>query len=214
MSGMAGLKKKAFDRYTELRKVAGGCLAIVGWEGPAGIVKARRAYAHEVFGQYGGVGLGSAVGRSWEKNRFAAPYLRDDLLDAGYLVETLETANEWSQLDATYAAVHEALRASLGEPMLLGTHLSHIYPTGASLYFTVICPLAEDPVAQWGAAKRAATQALVDTDATITHHHSVGRDHAPWLPAEIGESGMALLRVIKGHLDPDGLLNPGVLGLG
>ena len=69
---------------------------------------------------------------------------------------------------------------TLGEP-LIGTHLSHIYPTGASLYFTVICPMADDPVAQWRAAKMAATQALVDTDATITHHHSVGRDHAPWL---------------------------------
>ena len=100
-----------------------------------------------------------------------------------------------------------------GEP-LIGTHLSHIYPTGASLYFTVITPLAGDPVAQWRAAKMAATQALVDTDATITHHHSVGRDHAPWLPAEIGESGMDLLRAIKSHLDPDGLMNPGVLGLG
>lgn len=212
MSGMAGFKKKAFERYTEMRKVAGGCLAIVGWEGPADMVKARRAHAHKVFGEFGGVGLGAGVGRSWEKNRFAAPYLRDDLLDAGYLVETLETANEWSQLDATYQAVRDSLRATLG-PALIGTHLSHIYPTGASLYFTVITALADDPVAQWGAAKRAACEALVATDATITHHHSVGRDHAPWLPAEIGESGMDLLRAIKTHLDPDGLLNPGVLGL-
>ncbi len=69
-------------------------------------------------------------------------------------------------------------------------------------------------MAQWKAAKRAATDALVATDATITHHHAVGRDHAPWLAAEIGESGVGLLRVIKAHLDPDGLMNPGVLGLG
>ena len=166
-----------------------------------------------MFRRFGGVGLGSSVGRSWEKSRFAGPYLRDDLLDAGYLVETLETANEWSQLKATYDAVHAALRGALGL-CLIGTHLSHIYPTGASLYFTVITPLADDPVAQWKAAKVAATDALVATDATITHHHSVGRDHAPWLSAEIGESGVELLQVIKAHLDPDGLMNPGVLGLG
>ena len=109
--------------------------------------------------------------------------------------------------------MHAALRGVLGEP-LIGTHLSHIYPTGASLYFTVICPLAEDPVAQWQQAKRAATDALVATDATITHHHSVGRDHAPWLGAEIGDSGVELLRAIKAHLDPQGIMNPGVLGLG
>jgi len=213
MSGLGGLKKQAFDRYTGFRQVAGGCLAIVGWEGPADLVKARRGYAHKVFRRFGAVGLGKGVGRSWEKNRFEAPYLRDDLLDAGYLVETLETANEWSQLDATYDAVHDALRGALGAP-LIGTHLSHIYPTGASLYFTVICPLSDDPVAQWRAAKSAATQALVDTDATITHHHSVGRDHAPWLSSEIGDSGVQLLRAVKEHLDPAGIMNPGVLGLG
>ncbi len=212
-SGLSGLKKQAFDRYTSLRKVDGGCLAILGWEGPKDVVTARRGHAHKVFRRFGGVGLGSSVGRSWEKSRFAGPYLRDDLLDAGYLVETLETANEWSQLKATYVAVHAALREALGV-CLIGTHLSHIYPTGASLYFTVIAPLADDPVAQWKAAKVAATDALVATDATITHHHSVGRDHAPWLSAEIGESGVGLLQVIKAHLDPDGLMNPGVLGLG
>ena len=212
-SGLAGFKKAAFDRYTAMRGVAGGCLAILGWEGPAEVVKARRSHAHKVFRQFGGVGLGASVGRAWQKSRFEGPYLRDDLLDAGYLVETLETANEWSQLQATYDAVHEALRAALGAP-LIGTHLSHIYPTGASLYFTVIAPLAADPVAQWKAAKRAATDALVASDATITHHHAVGRDHAPWLSAEIGDSGVELLRVIKSHLDPDGLMNPGVLGLG
>jgi alkyldihydroxyacetonephosphate synthase len=213
MSGLSGITKQAFDRYTALRKVAGGCLAIVGWEGPADVVSVRRAHAYSVFHRFGAVRLPATVGRSWEKNRFAAPYLRDDLLDAGYLVETLETANEWSQLDATYDAVHAALRGALGDP-LIGTHLSHIYPTGASLYFTVITPLADDPVAQWKAAKAAATQALVDTDATITHHHSVGRDHAPWLVGEVGESGVELLRAIKSHLDPEGLMNPGVLGLG
>ena len=213
MSGLSGVKKQAFDRYTALRKVAGGCLAIVGWEGPEEVVAVRRAHAYRVFKEFGAVRLPATVGRSWEKNRFAAPYLRDDLLDAGYLVETLETANEWSQLDATYDAVHAGLRDALGEP-LIGTHLSHIYPTGASLYFTVITPLADDPVAQWQAAKAAATQALVDTDATITHHHSVGRDHAPWMAGEVGESGVDLLRAIKAHVDPDGLMNPGVLGLG
>ncbi len=212
MSGLSGITRQAFDRYTALRKVAGGCLAIVGWEGPADVVAVRRAHAYKVFRQFGAARLPATVGRSWEKNRFAAPYLRDDLLDAGYLVETLETANEWSQLDATYDAVHRALRSALGDP-LIGTHLSHIYPTGASLYFTVITPLADDPVTQWRAAKAAATQALVDTDATITHHHSVGRDHAPWLVGEVGQSGVDLLRAIKSHVDPDGLMNPGVLGL-
>lgn len=213
MSGLQGWKKQAFDRYTSLRKVDGGCLAIVGWEGPADVVKARRGHAHTLFGRFGGVNMGGMVGNAWRKGRYSGPYLRDDLLDAGYLVETLETANEWSELDATYDAVHAAIRSTLGN-CLIGTHLSHIYPTGASLYFTVIAALETDPVAQWRRAKRAATDALVATDATITHHHAVGRDHAPWLAAEIGESGVDLLRAIKAKVDPQGIMNPGVLGLG
>ena len=60
----------------------------------------------------------------------------------------------------------------------------------------MITPLADDPVAQWKAAKVAATDALVATDATITHHHSVGRDHAPALRGD-RESGVELLQVIK-----------------
>jgi alkyldihydroxyacetonephosphate synthase len=158
------------------------------------------------------VNLGGLVGNAWFKGRYSGPYLRDDLLDAGYLVETLETANEWSRLAATYDSVQAALRSELGR-CVIGAHLSHIYPTGASLYFTVIATLDSDPVEQWRGAKRAAMDALVASNATITHHHAVGRDHAPWLPVEIGEAGIDLLRAIKAEVDPKGIMNPGVLGL-
>jgi alkyldihydroxyacetonephosphate synthase len=212
MSGLSGWKKQAFDRYTSLRNVGGGCLAVLGWEGPSQVVTARRGHAHSVFKRYGGVNLGGLVGNAWFKGRYSGPYLRDDLLDAGYLVETLETANEWSRLAATYDSVQAALRSELGR-CVIGAHLSHIYPTGASLYFTVIATLDSDPVEQWRGAKRAAMDALVASNATITHHHAVGRDHAPWLPVEIGEAGIDLLRAIKAEVDPKGIMNPGVLGL-
>lgn len=213
MSGLSGTKKRAFDAYTSLRRVSGGCLAILGWEGPGMLVASRRKYAHQVFRRFGGVSLGASVGRSWLNGRFSGPYLRDDLLDSGYLVETLETANDWSQLDRTYRAVRQALTQELGAAVI-GTHLSHIYPTGASLYFTVIAAMNDDPITQWRAAKSAATDAIVATGATITHHHAVGRDHAPWLSAEIGQPGVDLLAAIKQYLDPDSVMNPGVLGLG
>jgi alkyldihydroxyacetonephosphate synthase len=68
-----------------------------------------------------------------------------------------------------------------------------------------------DPVGQWDAAKRAATDALVAEGATVTHHHAVGSDHAPWLPDEIGDLGVEVLRAVKATLDPAGILNPGKL---
>lgn len=137
-------------------------------------------------------------------------------MDTGYLVETLETATHWSGYLALHADVTTALQSALGPPPgpYVMSHLSHAYETGASLYTTVIA-VAErsDPVAQWQRAKAAASDAIMAAGATITHHHAVGRDHAPWLQDEVGSLGMQILRAAKGAVDPTGVLNPGVLGL-
>ena len=98
-----------------------------------------------------------------------------------------------------------------GTPPLVLCHISHVYETGASLYFTVAARQGEDPQAQWHAAKVAASEAIVAAGATITHHHAVGTDHLPWLEQEIGAVGVRILRAVKAELDPAGILNPGVL---
>jgi alkyldihydroxyacetonephosphate synthase len=189
---------------------SGGTLAITGYEGTAAAVAARRAAATEILTRAGGTPLGERGAAGWRAGRFAAPYLRDGLLDAGALVETLETATSWSALPALYAAVRAALTGSLGSPLVL-CHISHVYPTGASLYFTVLAAAAGDPIAQWQAAKHAASEAITGQGATITHHHAVGTDHRGWMTAEIGDLGVAVLRAVKATLDPVGILNPGKL---
>ena len=146
------------------------------------------------------------VGERWAHSRFDGPHLRDDLLDRGVMVETLETATTWSNL----ARLREAVRAAL-PGLLVGCHVSHLYPTGASLYFTVLGRQADDPAAQWRALKAAATDAIVAAGGTITHHHAIGRDHAPWMGAEVGELGLGILRAIKDRCDPAGIMNPGKL---
>ena len=143
--------------------------------------------------------------------RFDAPYLRDSLLDHGVLVETLETATFWSDRERLYDDVRAALQDTLGEGTLVLCHVSHVYETGCSLYFTVAARQGDDPVAQWHAAKAAASDAIVAAGATITHHHAVGTDHRPWLAHEIGDVGVRVLRAVKAELDPVGVLNPGVL---
>jgi alkyldihydroxyacetonephosphate synthase len=90
-------------------------------------------------------------------------------------------------------------------------HVSHVYETGASLYFTVATSEGDEPLERWAGAKRAAMDAIVGAGATITHHHAVGTDHRPWLEAEIGPLGLDVLRAVKARLDPEGILNPGVL---
>ena len=90
-------------------------------------------------------------------------------------------------------------------------HISHVYPTGASLYFTVVAGQRDNPIEQWRKAKTAASDAMVRCGATITHHHAVGADHRPWMRAEVGDLGVEVLRAIKAVLDPTGILNPGKL---
>ena len=91
-------------------------------------------------------------------------------------------------------------------------HISHLYPDGASLYFTFLARQEEGAeLEQWRAAKSAACDAIVANGGTITHHHAIGRDHVPWMPPEIGEQGIAMLRSLKERVDPAGILNPGKL---
>ncbi|MCP2164277.1 FAD-binding oxidoreductase [Goodfellowiella coeruleoviolacea] len=192
----------------------GGCLVVTGYEGGAAEVAARRAAASAVLAELGGTPLGPEPGEAWRSGRYQAPYLRDALLDAGALAETLETAAFWSELPALRAAVTDALTTALAEagtPAVVLCHISHVYETGASLYFTVVCAQADDPLAQWAAAKQAATAAILRRGAAVTHHHGVGTDHRAAHAEQVGPLGTDLLRAVKRALDPAGVLNPGVL---
>src|SRR6476620_8939233 len=195
-------------------QITGGCLAITAFEGSEAHVASRHAETRAVMQAAGGTSLGEAPARAWEHGRFNAPYLRDSLLSAGALCETLETATNWSNVHALKAAVTEALTKSLAEsgtPALVLCHISHVYPTGASLYFTVVAGQRGNPIDQWHKAKTAASEAMMRTGATITHHHAVGADHRPGMRDEVGDLGVAVLRAVKATLDPAGILNPGKL---
>ncbi|HET7472203.1 MAG TPA: FAD-linked oxidase C-terminal domain-containing protein, partial [Candidatus Limnocylindrales bacterium] len=135
----------------------------------------------------------------------------------GYAIDTLETAVPWSGLPELAAAVGRALRHGLdddGERVHAFSHVSHVYPSGSSLYATYVFRRPPDPgetVARWRRLKTAASEAIVANGGTISHQHGVGRDHRPWLAAEKGELGLAILADVARRLDPDGLMNPGAL---
>ncbi|MFZ0228751.1 MAG: FAD-binding oxidoreductase [Mycobacterium sp.] len=195
-------------------QITGGCLAITVFEGTPAHAESRHAETAALMAAHGGTSLGEAPARAWEHGRFGAPYLRDALLANGALCETLETATDWSNIPTLKTAVTDALTAALAEsgtPALVLCHISHVYPTGASLYFTVVAGQRGNPVEQWHAAKTAACNAIVSSGATITHHHAVGADHRAWMRDEVGELGVQVLRAVKATLDPAGILNPGKL---
>ena len=207
---LAGNGAKARAMGAVLR---GRCVLVCGWEGDEATIAVRRKFAARALRGAGAWPLGQAPGQAWAATRYAGPHLRDDLLDRGVMVETLETATTWSNLGALRTAVTRALEGALDAPLVL-CHASHVYATGASLYFTAFAGQdRDDPAGQWTRAKTAAMDAIVGTGGTISHHHAVGADHAPWLPAETGPLGHDLVRVLKERCDPAGVMNPGKLGL-
>ncbi|MHC9044132.1 FAD-binding oxidoreductase [Microbacterium saperdae] len=175
----------------------------------------RRARTAEILRAAGGSSSGETDAEAWLDGRFDGPYLRDSLLDAGVFCETLETATIWAGLsglrDAVTSVIKDGFAAEAGAKSFVMCHISHIYPTGASLYFTILAGVRGDQLAVWEKVKSAVNDAILAAGGTISHHHAIGRDHAPWLAQEIGETGVRILSAIKRELDPRGILNPGAV---
>ena len=196
----------------------GKCMLLLGFSGRRTPLAGARKDAIGIAGKHGGVRLGgAAVGKQWQKGRFRIPYLRNTLWEAGWAVDTLETATCWSKVPKLLVAVEQALRTALldaGERVHVFTHLSHFYSDGASVYTTYlfrVAPDADESLRRWRALKTAASREILAHGGTISHHHGVGADHAQYLAAEKGELGVAVLRDVCARFDPQGIMNPGKL---
>jgi alkyldihydroxyacetonephosphate synthase len=193
------------------------CMALIGVIGSRRRARNGWQQAKEVIRQFKGVSTGTAMGEAWKKNRFLAPYLRNTLWDAGYAVDTLETAVCWDRVSPALAEIESALEGALkeeNEKIHVFSHLSHVYPSGSSIYTTCVFRLAEtaqETLSRWQRLKSAASRAVVQAGGTISHQHGVGTDHKDYLPAEKGETGIDLLRHTWSFLDPDQHMNPGKL---
>lgn len=214
-SAPTGLAGAAFRRYLKARGRESGALMILSYEGDRYEVHRQRADTVKALKAGGAVYLGQSGGKGWARGRFHGPYLREHLLDRGILVETFETAAQWSGHQALYRGVVDRVRAAMGQEGMDGVvmcHLSHAYPDGASLYFTVISSQgAAGGAASWPRVKSAALEAIAECGGTASHHHATGRDHVPSVEGELGELGVAALRAVKDELDPTGIMNPGKL---
>ena len=215
MSLPSGAAGNIFRRYLKLRGRDGGSLVITGYEGSTARVHRSRSDVAREVRRGGGVYIGQAAGNGWGKGRFHGPYLREALLDRGVLVETLETAQQWSGHRDLYEAVRAALESALaanGMEGIVMCHLSHAYRDGASLYFTVISSQGPDGgAANWPKVKKAACEAIQSAGGTLSHHHATGLDHTPYLEGEIGRAGLDALAALKEQFDPAGIMNPGKL---
>jgi alkyldihydroxyacetonephosphate synthase len=152
---------------------------------------------------------------AWRQSFLRAPYGRDALVALGCIAETFETACTWDAFDGLYRGVVAATEKALAEACGGGSvtcRLTHVYPDGPAPYFTVIAPGRRgSQLQQWAEIKAAAADAILAAGGTITHHHAVGRTHRPWYDRERSPLFADALRAAKRTLDPNGILNPGVL---
>jgi alkyldihydroxyacetonephosphate synthase len=193
------------------------CLLVFGVTGRAALVRLARREAAAICRRYGGLFVGSLAGRTWEKSRFLAPYLRNTLWECGVAVDTLETALPWKDVESVAVEIPTVIRSAgevQGEKVLVFAHLSHVYHDGASVYTTLLFRRTPDPdqlLERWRSMKQAASLAIQRHGGTISHQHGVGVDHVPYLPAEKGVLGMQAIRYVCAAFDPQGMMNPGKL---
>jgi alkyldihydroxyacetonephosphate synthase len=211
------LKSKALTTYLERRRkfdLEAMCLSFIGYEGTKDHVAAQRKLVGRIVGRHGGLSIGASPGELYDQKKFDTPYIRDYLLDRGALADVSETAAPWSALPTVYGNVIANAQGAFDGLHVQGyimCHLSHSYHSGACLYFTFGFKPSGDrePLEEYDAIKSAIQQTFVDSGATLSHHHAVGTEHAPWLEQDISAPGVAMLRALFDGIDPGANLNPG-----
>ena len=187
-----------------------GCLLIVGCEGAARRTEVEARLTFAELERAGGRDLGEGPGLNWLKKRYAVSYRQSTLFAAGAFADTMEVASTWERLPDLY----ESVRAAIGRHAMVMAHFSHAYPEGCSIYFTFVAHAPDRARMErvydaiWSDGLSAAARA----GGTISHHHGVGLSKGAFMAEEHRES-MAILRSLKSVLDPDGVMNPGKLGL-
>ena len=187
-------------------------LLLIGFEGDKEQIKYHRKKINRIFSSFKTFYLGKRAAQTWYRQRFENPYLRDILLDYDLLVDTLETSTEWKNVKQLYMSVRNSILNAFKKLKIQGVitaHLSHLYPTGCSLYFILVAsPVVGKEVETWEELKAAASNAIINAGGSISHHHGVGLDHRAWLKHDIGEPSVEMLRKLKKQVDPQNILNP------
>jgi alkyldihydroxyacetonephosphate synthase len=207
-----GLGHPLAQRFLQWRCLHPGrrCLLIGQADGQKQFAANVARQSGRICRRLGGLWLSAYPARKWAHGRFLDPYMRDDLFDMGLLIDTLETAVPWDRLLPLHAGVRAFITAR--PQTLCLTHASHFYPQGTNLYFIFITPLM--PVDDYRAFQAGIIEKILDCGGSLSHHHGAGKLMGPFMERHLGPEQMAVLRALKRHFDPHGIMNPGgTLGL-
>ena len=193
---------------------------VVAFEGRRSRAIELQRAARRILRRHRGFDLGTDAGEAWKESRYDIPFLRDYLMDYGLIGDSFETSTVWSNVMPLYDAVTHAIKKALlhetGFAGYIGNHISHLYDTGACLYYTIGVRTREGStpqqmIEQYTGIKRAATEEIMKRGGALSHHHAVGYEHQPWIERELSATGIQSIRALKASLDPKGILNPGTL---
>ncbi|HIN40702.1 MAG TPA: FAD-binding oxidoreductase, partial [Flavobacteriales bacterium] len=200
------LKNKGFDKP---------CMLMLQFVNNGPEDKSTIKHAKKILRKRKAVILPSSMASNWESNRFSLPYIRESLIQHRILLDTFETSTYWRNLIPLYEHIKEDLRKKsdyFDKGGILFCHISHSYKTGASLYFSLIAIQEKgNEMAQWNKIKELVTTAIYEGGGAISHHHGIGKAHKKWYNKQLSNDERLLLKTIKSHLDPEGILNPGKL---
>jgi alkyldihydroxyacetonephosphate synthase len=212
--GVSALVMQGLQRYLKVKgwDTSKMCLSFIGYEGSEEHVDRNEKLVSKIVKKHGGLGVGKGPGALYDQKKFDTPYLRDFFLDHGGAADVSETAAPWSKLlplyNEVYAAANRAFE-KVGVQGLIMAHLSHSYHSGACLYFTFAFEHGEHPLEQYDTVKKAIQDAFISEGGTVSHHHGVGLEHAPWLGDDVSAPGLALMQGLLDTADPERHFNPG-----
>jgi alkyldihydroxyacetonephosphate synthase len=193
------------------------CMLIYGLTGTKAENRLADRQLSHIVRAHQGMMVKFYLGEAWMKKRFLTPYLRNTLWELGFALDTLETALPWEKIQDGRKSILHAISHALedeNEPVLVFSHISHVYTNGGSMYVTYLFRRAQDPyetLERWQKMKGAASRQITELGGTITHQHGVGLDHKPYLNHEKDALSMQILKSVFKTVDPDQIMNTGKL---
>jgi alkyldihydroxyacetonephosphate synthase len=182
------------------------CLLLGTADGERAYCKNIRNKVRQIARHHGGFNLTPfGATQRWEHSRFSDPYMREDLLDFGIMIDTLECSVTWSQLKSVHKQVRDFIKSRPNTICMV--HCSHFYPQGTNLYFIFIAKM--DSMHAYLDLQYGILEAIQKSGAAMSHHHGIGKQTAPWFKKQIGEARFNILRSLKQHFDPNYIMNPG-----
>lgn len=207
-----GVEGTIIDKLMNARGFKQGerCLFLGFNNGHKSFTKNVKRQLHKICKKYGAMYATGYVTKSWEHGRFRDPYMREDLQDYGIMTDTLECAVTWETMPKVHAGVRAYCKSRPNTICM--THMSHVYPQGANLYFIFIAKMSE--LEEYLEYQTGILDAIRTHGAAMSHHHGIGKMTAPWLEGQIGKNQMDVFKALKQHFDPNNIMNPGgTLGL-